>query len=182
MVKFWNSCISEWEGWLTLHKGGGSRSFMTMIVTKVRCMDLPGSDWGDFSCRRAVDSSSLLRGGLCNTLYTINLIQHLQKKILSLLFLWSCLIICRSHENVIGTENFTWCRGSSRLGLRNILHSFAVWKAPQDILFLPWWHSIYEIPCGMFQYSEMSTSTSWLFNPSKTFPDMHCWASVYHIT
>ena len=33
MVKFWNSCISEWEGWLTLHKGGGSRSFMTMIMT-----------------------------------------------------------------------------------------------------------------------------------------------------
>ena len=25
MVKFWNSCISEWEGWLTLQKGGGSR-------------------------------------------------------------------------------------------------------------------------------------------------------------
>ena len=23
-------------------------------------MDLPGSDWGDFSCRRAVDSSSYL--------------------------------------------------------------------------------------------------------------------------
>ena len=33
MVKFWNSCVSEWEGWLTLHKGGGSRSFMTMIMT-----------------------------------------------------------------------------------------------------------------------------------------------------
>ena len=33
MVKFCNSCISEWEGWLTLHKGGGSRSFMTMIMT-----------------------------------------------------------------------------------------------------------------------------------------------------
>ena len=33
MVKFWNSCISEWEGQLTLHKGGGSRSFMTMIMT-----------------------------------------------------------------------------------------------------------------------------------------------------
>ena len=33
MIKFWNSCISEWEGWLTLHKGGGSRSFMTMIMT-----------------------------------------------------------------------------------------------------------------------------------------------------
>ena len=32
-AKFWNSCISEWEGWLTLHKGGGSRSFMTMIMT-----------------------------------------------------------------------------------------------------------------------------------------------------
>ena len=30
MVKFWKSCISEWEGWLTLHKGGGSRSFMTI--------------------------------------------------------------------------------------------------------------------------------------------------------
>ena len=33
MVKFWNSCISEWEGQLTLHKGCGSRSFMTMTMT-----------------------------------------------------------------------------------------------------------------------------------------------------
>ena len=33
MVKFWNSCISEWEGCLTLHKGGGSRSFMPMPMT-----------------------------------------------------------------------------------------------------------------------------------------------------
>ena len=32
MVKFRNSCISEWEGRLTLHKGGGSRSFMTMTI------------------------------------------------------------------------------------------------------------------------------------------------------
>ena len=24
-------------------------------------MDLPGSDWGDFSCRRAVDSSSCVQ-------------------------------------------------------------------------------------------------------------------------
>ena len=28
------------------------------LVTKVKCMDLPDSDQGDFSCRRAVDSSS----------------------------------------------------------------------------------------------------------------------------
>ena len=33
MIKFWYSCISEWEGRLTLHKGGGSRSFMTMTMT-----------------------------------------------------------------------------------------------------------------------------------------------------
>ena len=33
MVKFWNSCISEWEGLLTLNKGGWSRSFMTMTMT-----------------------------------------------------------------------------------------------------------------------------------------------------
>ena len=33
IVKFWNSCISEWEGRLTLHKGGGSRSFMTMTIS-----------------------------------------------------------------------------------------------------------------------------------------------------
>ena len=33
MVKFWNSCISEWEGQLTLHKGDGSRSFMTITMT-----------------------------------------------------------------------------------------------------------------------------------------------------
>ena len=32
------------------------------LVTKVRCEDLPDSDRGDFSCRRAVDSSSLLYG------------------------------------------------------------------------------------------------------------------------
>ena len=32
MVKFWNSCISGWEGRLTLHKGGGSRSSMTMTI------------------------------------------------------------------------------------------------------------------------------------------------------
>ena len=30
------------------------------LVTKVRCKDLPDSDRGDFSCRRAVDSSSFL--------------------------------------------------------------------------------------------------------------------------
>ena len=28
------------------------------LVTKVMCKDLPDSDWGDFRCRRAVDSSS----------------------------------------------------------------------------------------------------------------------------
>ena len=33
MVKFWNSCISEWEGQFTLHKGGGSRPFMAMTMT-----------------------------------------------------------------------------------------------------------------------------------------------------
>ena len=33
MVKFWNSCIAVWEGRLTLHKGVGSRSFMTITMT-----------------------------------------------------------------------------------------------------------------------------------------------------
>ena len=28
------------------------------LVTNVRCKDLPDSDWGDFRCRRAFDSSS----------------------------------------------------------------------------------------------------------------------------
>ena len=36
MVRFWNSCISEWEGQFTLHKGGGSRSFMTMTIWWLR--------------------------------------------------------------------------------------------------------------------------------------------------
>ena len=117
MVKFWNSCISEWEGWLTLHKGGGSRSFMTMIVTKVRCMDTPGSDWGDFSCRRAVDSSSLLWGGLCNTLYTINLTQHLQKKSFPYCFsevAWSfvevtrTLLALKTRPGAVGPRGWAW--------------------------------------------------------------------------
>ena len=33
---------------------------LDQLVTKVRCKDLPDSDRGDFSCRRAVDSSSCL--------------------------------------------------------------------------------------------------------------------------
>ena len=33
MVKFWNSCISDWKDWLTLNKVDWSRSFMTMTVT-----------------------------------------------------------------------------------------------------------------------------------------------------
>ena len=60
MVKLWNSCISEWEGRLTLYKGvavGHSCPF----GDQVRCMDLPDSDRGDFSCRRTVDSSSWFR-------------------------------------------------------------------------------------------------------------------------
>ena len=32
MVKFWNSCFWEREGRLTLNKGGGGRSFMTMTI------------------------------------------------------------------------------------------------------------------------------------------------------
>ena len=32
--------------------------YLDHLVTKVRCKDLPDSDRGDFSCRRAVDSSS----------------------------------------------------------------------------------------------------------------------------
>ena len=35
MVKFWNSSISKWEGRLTLHKGCGSRSFMTMTIYQI---------------------------------------------------------------------------------------------------------------------------------------------------
>ena len=31
-----------------------------LVVTKLRCKDLPDSDRGDFRCRRAVDSSSFL--------------------------------------------------------------------------------------------------------------------------
>ena len=61
MVKFWNSCISEWEGWLALNKGGGRRSFMTMTIwwprSGVRIYLHSGQ--GDFRCGRAVDSSSL---------------------------------------------------------------------------------------------------------------------------
>ena len=68
IFKFWNSCNSEWEGRLTLHKGGGSSSFMTMTMKiwwpRSRCMDLPDSDRSDFSCRRAVDSSSLITEGV----------------------------------------------------------------------------------------------------------------------
>ena len=35
------------------------------LVTKVRCKDLPDSDWGDLRCRHAVDSSSWLSDRSC---------------------------------------------------------------------------------------------------------------------
>ena len=40
------------------------------LVTKVRCKDLPDSDRGDFRCRRAVDSSSLVS-------YICGMIRHM---------------------------------------------------------------------------------------------------------
>ena len=36
IVKFGNSCISEWEGWLTLNIWGGNRSFMTVTIWWLR--------------------------------------------------------------------------------------------------------------------------------------------------
>ena len=61
MRKFWNSCISERKGRLTLNKGGWIRSFMTMTIWWPRSgvKDLPDSDRGDFWCWHAVDSSGL---------------------------------------------------------------------------------------------------------------------------
>ena len=94
MVKFWNSCISEWEGRLALHKRGGSRSFMTMTMTiwwprSGVPMDLPDSDRGDFSCRCAVDSSSF------NILFYSFLAwtnhEECMKSILSRSALWLCI-------------------------------------------------------------------------------------------
>ena len=59
---FRKSCISECNGWFTLNKGGGSRSFMTITVTiqwlRSGIKDQPDSDQGDFSCRHAVNSPS----------------------------------------------------------------------------------------------------------------------------
>ena len=59
MVKIWNSCISEWVGWLTLNKGGGSKSFMTMSLTIwwPRSGVRSDSDLDDFRCGHAVDTS-----------------------------------------------------------------------------------------------------------------------------
>ena len=60
MVKFWYSCISEWEGRLTLQKGCGSRSFMIMTVTIWRLRSGYGSTrqwpgWLQLSaCRRLI--------------------------------------------------------------------------------------------------------------------------------
>ena len=59
MVKFWNSCISEWEA-TDIAQRGGSRSFITIWWPRTG-VDLPDSDLGDFSCRHAVDSYSLCR-------------------------------------------------------------------------------------------------------------------------
>ena len=51
----------EWGGRLTMREKDASHLFMIMIltcVTMVRWADVPDSDWGDLSCRRAVDISS----------------------------------------------------------------------------------------------------------------------------
>ena len=53
----------EWDGRLARKEKVVSHPFMTMILTSVTLVgwaDVPGSDWGDFRRRRAVDISSLI--------------------------------------------------------------------------------------------------------------------------
>ena len=62
MVKFWNSCISEWVGWLTLNKGGGSKSFTTMSLTIwwPRSGVRSDNDLDDFRCGQPLTHLALL--------------------------------------------------------------------------------------------------------------------------
>ena len=58
----------EWDGRLTWDEKGVSYPFMTMILTSVIMLgwaDVPDSDWGDFTCRRAVDISSFVSCVCC---------------------------------------------------------------------------------------------------------------------
>ena len=59
-VKFWNNLISEIAGPTDIKQKGSfyENHGRDLLVTKMRCKDLLDSDYGDFRCRRAVDSSS----------------------------------------------------------------------------------------------------------------------------
>ena len=58
-VKPWNSRISGIEGSIDIEQKGLIHDHdRDILVTKMRCKDLPDSDRGDFRCRRVVDWSS----------------------------------------------------------------------------------------------------------------------------
>ena len=60
------------------------------LVTKVRCKDLPDSDRGDFSCRRAVDSSS---SSVSGSLFWFGTISNTKMALLSVAFIFfSCIV------------------------------------------------------------------------------------------
>ena len=59
-VKFWNRHISGIEGSIHIEQKGVIHDHdRDLLVTKMRCKDLPDSDRGHFRCRHAVDSSGL---------------------------------------------------------------------------------------------------------------------------
>ena len=64
------------------------------LVTKVRFKDLPDSDWGDFRCRRAVDSSSYDTWIVSDVHYPLQgVVIYCHEMVLSTRILWELLLV-----------------------------------------------------------------------------------------
>ena len=132
MVKFWNSCISEWEGRLTLHKGCGSRSFMTMTIWGPRSsvwiyLIVTGvtSDVGVLSTHLVLEDSVNYGSMPCSVFQTIISLHFIGSSSI----LWNItFIVCKvcrlrcpltlavfhtAHENAIH-RHMHWCGGWGR--------------------------------------------------------------------
>ena len=121
-------------------------------MIKVRCMDLPDSDWGDLSCRRAVDSSSfkcIIETILITlTQWQCNVLQMTTILILFVLFssqLWQkwtgkrpLIIHPCSCQAAMSPGNWAPQRGNRSL----LISLSALIYSPDDTTGLGWWATI----------------------------------------
>ena len=131
------------------------------LVTKVRCMDLPDSDRGDFSCRHAIDSSSFLI-----SLYIYRNIEYWTDTVMKKKWPLNINILCFEHIKIMSTNDIFFVSKYHRL-LRFKWYIFHI-KIPQileihsQIRPGPW----FNIKMSSYQYRKSHCGDKMILRPS----------------